>query len=202
MIDLIGNLSHWISSFADSEWVFLAIGIHCFTESIFNPVPPDPLLIAASLMKPQMAIWFAGIATVTSVAGAIVGHWIGNKLGRPFLNRIAGPKRISSAEKLVNKFGVWAIFFSAFTPIPYKLFAILAGVLKMDMRLFVLVSLVGRGLRFILLGVLILVYGESITTFLDHRFEQITIVSSVSIVVIAVAVFVSYRYLGQHKGAS
>ena len=120
---------------------------------------------------------------------------------RPLLYRIAGPKRINRAETLINKFGVWAVFFSAFTPIPYKVFAILAGVLKINRRMFLLVSLAGRGLRFMLIGILILRYGEAITDFLDHRFEQVTIIFSVAIVLIAIAVFVSYRYFGHRKDA-
>lgn len=201
MMDLLGNLSHWISSFAESEWALYVIGIHCFTESIFNPIPPDPLLITASLFKPHMALWFAGVATLTSVAGAMVGYWIGNQFGRPLLYRMAGSERIIRAETLINKFGVWAVFLSAFTPIPYKVFAILAGVLKMNRRMFLLVSLAGRGLRFMLIGILILRYGETITEFLDHRFEQVTIIFSVVIVLMAIAVFVSYRYFGHRKDA-
>ena len=123
-----------------------------------------------------------------------MGYWIGNQYGRPLLYRIAGSKIINRAETLINKFGVWAVFLSAFTPIPYKVFAILAGVLKMNRSMFLLVSLVGRGLRFMLLGILILRYGEGITEVLDHRFEQVASIISEGIVLMARAFVISDKY--------
>ena len=73
MLDLLRDLSGWITDFADSDWAALVVAINAFTESIFNPIPPDPLLIAIGIKQPELAIWMAALTTVASVLGAIVG---------------------------------------------------------------------------------------------------------------------------------
>ena len=184
MFDILRDFSHWISSFADSDWAVVALGLNSFTESIFNPIPPDPLLIAASIFRPHLALWLAALTTLSSVAGGLVGHWLGQRFGRPLLNRLIDDKKVDAAEGLFKKYGAWAILIAAFTPIPYKVFAILAGVLKMNRRVFLLASLVGRGMRFFLLGSLIFVFGESIEAFIDANFELLTVTSAVAFIVI------------------
>ena len=70
--------------------------------------------------------------------------------------------RIRSAESLFDKYGVWAVLVAAVTPIPYKVFTILAGVLKLDMKRFLIASIIGRGMRFLSLAVVIFLFGEDL----------------------------------------
>ena len=81
MIELFGDLSDWVVGFADSDWAVLVLAASSFAEAIFFPVPPDPLLIGIALIKPESALWLAALATVSSVAGAVVGHWLGRRFG-------------------------------------------------------------------------------------------------------------------------
>jgi len=174
MIELLHDLSDWVVGFASSDWAVLALAVTAFTESIFFPVPPDPLLLVISLARPHLALWFALLVTVSSVAGAIVGHWLGGLVGRPLLNRLFSDRVIAAAEGWLTKYGVWATLLAAFTPIPYKVFAITAGVLALDRRRFVIASLVGRGLRFVAIGVLVMAFGEDIEEFISGNFGIVT----------------------------
>jgi len=163
-----------------------------FSESIFFPIPPDPLLIGMALLNPENALWLAALVTVSSVAGAIVGHWIGLKVGRPIVDRFSSPGAVEFAERLFLRWGAWAILVAAFTPIPYKVFAILAGVLRLDRRTFVIASLIGRGARFFAIGVMVFVFGEDIESFLRDNFEAVTVLLSgvvLAAVLVAVLVF-------------
>ena len=155
MIDLFHDLSEWTVGFASSDWAVLALAVTAFAESIFFPIPPDPLLLGVALARQDQAIWLALLVTVSSVAGAVVGHWLGGKLGRPLLTRLFSDMIVAKTEHWLERYGVWATLLAAFTPIPYKVFAISAGVLKLDRRTFVLASLVGRGVRFVTIGVLV-----------------------------------------------
>ena len=195
MIELLHNLSDWTVGFADSDWAALALAALSFCESIFFPVPPDPLLIGIGILQPENALWLAAVATLSSVAGALVGHWLGKRLGRPLLYRIASEDKVLSVEKMFHRHGAPAILIAAFTPLPYKVFAISAGVLDMDRRMFVVTSLIGRGARFFLLGGLIFFYGDSIQDFIQRNFDLLTIASGVAIAVVAVlaALYVHQR---------
>ena len=180
MIDSIRDLSDWVLAFSDSDLAILVLAIASFSESIFFPIPPDPLLIGMSIQHPENAIWLAILVTISSVSGGIIGHWIGGRLGRPILYRIVPCQKIDSVERIFRKYGVWAILLAAFTPIPYKVFTITAGLLALNMRPFIIASLIGRGTRFLILGILVFIFGHSIEKFIDRNFEVITIVSALS----------------------
>jgi len=194
MFDLFRELSDWVVGFADSDWSALVLAVNSFTESIFFPIPPDPLLIAIAIIRPESALWMAAIATVSSVAGAIVGHWLGGRIGRPLLNRFVAQRRIETVERLFKKHGVWAVLMAAFTPIPYKVFAISAGVLDMDRRTFIVASLAGRGARFFILGGLLFAFGEDIEEFIDDNFEALTLAVAAAVAVgVGIIVVIVWR---------
>ena len=201
MFELLKSLSDWTLGFADSDWSTLALAVDSFIESIFFPIPPDPLLIAIGIRRPEMAIWLAGLATVSSVAGALVGHWLGGRFGRPLLYRLVSTRKVEPVERLFRKYGAWAVLMAAFTPIPYKVFAISAGILDLDRRTFIIASLVGRGARFLTLGALLYAYGDSVEEFIDDRFELIVVATSVAMAVgLGIAAIIVRRR--QAKGAA
>ena len=175
MLDLLQTLSAWLTGFATSEWAVVILVIASFSESIFFPIPPDPLLIAIGVLQPHLAIWFGALVTVSSVTGALVGHWVGKRFGRPLLLRFFSKDMVMNLEKIFQRYGMWAILLGAFTPLPYKLFAIGAGVLEMDRRTFILASVIGRGARFMALGVLIFIFRDSINGFISENFEMFTL---------------------------
>ena len=190
MFELLHRLANWTIQFSDSNWAVFFLGLNSFTESIFFPIPPDPFLIALSIGEPRAALWLASLVTISSVSGGLVGHWLGRYLGRTMLHRWISASKITTAQYIVNKYGAWAIIIAAITPIPYKVFSVLAGALNMSTGIFFIASLLGRGIRFLTIGALLFLYGEAIKQYIDDNFQVLTIGSGVAIVLTALLVYV------------
>ena len=193
-MEYFDGLTTWFAAFAGSEWAVVVLAIATFLESIFSPIPPDPLLIPMSVLNPNMAILYALVATLSSVLGALVGHWLGSRFGRPILSRFASNSKIDQAESLFDRFGGWAVLAAAVTPIPYKVFAVLAGVLKYDRKKFFIVSLIGRGVRFIGLGVLLFLFGEQIQIFIEDNFQSLSLYGLAVFMVLGVGLVVLLKF--------
>ena len=201
MLELISELSHWIEGFAHSDWVIAAMIVVSFIESVFSPFPPDPILIAASVFNPRMALIFAGIVTIASVAGAIVGYWLGERFGRPVLGKLVSADNVEKVEVLFEKYGVWAIVFAAVTPVPYKVFAITAGAMKMDMKPFLISSLIGRGARMYLWAVMALLFGDTALELLETRGLELGIAFG-GAVIAAFALYLIYIRIRRRRKAT
>ena len=195
-MELLNEINVWFEGFAGSDWAIAALVIGTFLESLISPIPPDPLLIAMSVLKPSMAIYFALIATFASVSGAFFGHWIGKKYGRVQLRKFVSEEKIVSGERLFDKYGVWAILLAAITPIPYKVFAILAGVLQLNVKKFLIASIVGRGVRYLSLGVLLYFFGKDIEILMDKYFENLMLLVILGFLgsIISIWVFMKFRF--------
>lgn len=202
MLELISELSHWLESFATSEWAILVMFVVAFVESIFSPFPPDPILIAASIFNPKMALIFAAIVTIASVAGALGGYWLGDRFGRPVLDRFVSPEKVERVEVMFDKHGTWAIIFAAISPIPYKVFAITAGAMEMRLKPFIIASLIGRGARMFLWAVLILLFGETALELIETRGLLIGALSGAAIVAAFILYLLYIRIRRRRAGAS
>lgn len=135
-----------------------------FAEACVLPFPPpDVMLAPMSLANPPRAWWFASVTTVTSVLGGLLGYLIGLfffELLSPLLHNYGYWEEYLTAESKFKQWGVWAVFIAGFSPIPYKIFTISAGVLQMSILPFVIASLFGRGARFFLVAGLMVLGGE------------------------------------------
>jgi len=142
------------------------------------PLPPDFLLIAMDLAKPEKALLYALICTIGSVSGGILGYFIGKYGGRPLFNYLFKKKadKLEAVEKLYEKYGSLAVFFSAFSPIPYNIFTIASGILKMNIFKFIGISCLGRGGRFFLVSTVLMIFGETIKQYLNYVIIAVTIV--------------------------
>ena len=181
-MELISDLKHWVLAWGDSPWGSLALFVLAFWESSFFPIPPDGLMIALAAGNLPFALGVSGLATAGSLLGAMLGYWIGLRGGRPVLNRFFSAKRIHYVEQQYQKRDIWAVTIAAFTPIPYKVFAIGAGAFRLNFRRFMLASLIGRGGRFFLVGILITVFGTQIETIVDDYFDVLAIAFVVMLV--------------------
>jgi membrane protein YqaA with SNARE-associated domain len=132
------------------------LGAMSFAESSFFPIPPDVMLAPMCLAQPHRAWRFAWLTTLTSVLGGVLGYVIGMYgfgLIEPWLQ--TQPGYWASYQQALTWFGTWgvvAVFVAGFSPIPYKVFTVAAGVLSMALLPFVLASFVGRGARFFLVA--------------------------------------------------
>jgi len=137
-----------------------------FIESSFFPFPPpDVMLAPMSLSQPGKAWFFAGLTTVASVAGGIFGYLIGMFFYEALsleqvLKDVNYWDKFMLARSWFDEWGFWAVFLAGFTPVPYKLFTITAGVISMSFLPFVLASFIGRGARFYLVAGLMKWGGE------------------------------------------
>ncbi|MGF1472999.1 MAG: YqaA family protein [Rubrobacteraceae bacterium] len=201
-MELIHDIVDWMVSWAATPYAPLALFILTFWESSFFPLPPDPLLIAMAVADPDRALFFALICTVASVLGAVLGYFIGKKGGRPLVYRLFEEKKVRAAEGLYQRYDVWAVGAAAFTPIPYKVFTITAGIAALRFWPFILVSIVGRGARFFLIGILVYFFGPQIQSVIDQYFELLTVAFLVLLVLGFVAVKYGGEYLSRRKGTT
>jgi undecaprenyl-diphosphatase len=178
------------------EWgkdIFLPLGeaglfIIAFVESSVFPIPPDIVLIPLVLFTPSLGLYYAAISTIGSVVGGIAGYYIGLKGGRPLARKLFSESKINRVESYFEKYGAWAVLIAAFTPIPYKVFTIASGIVKLDLKRFTVASIIGRGARFFAEAIVIMVWGEQLLQFLLEYFEIITLIIGAGIIGIAIMV--------------
>ena len=160
-----------------------------FTESSFFPVPPDVMLMPMCLARPKKSWSYAALCTLFSVLGGMAGYLIG-KLAfawiEPWLMESHYAGTFTSAVEAFETWGFWYILLAGFTPIPYKVFTISAGVVGMPWLAFIGGSVVGRGGRFFLVAALIRLGGEKLAAQMRKYIDLIGWV----MIVLAVLVFV------------
>lgn len=181
-IEWLRWLKDWMLAWSLTPHAMLALFIIAFAESSFFPLPPDLLLIAMALANPKMALLYAGICLVGSTLGGMFGYFIGIKGGKPILLKFVNEERIKQIHSSFEQYEEWAIGIAGFTPIPYKVFAIAAGVFYIDFWKFVMVTVLSRGARFFLVATLIMIFGEKIKYFLDHNFDKLTLLFTILLI--------------------
>lgn len=133
-----------------------------FAESSFFPIPPDVMLAPMALGKPHRAWHFALLTTIASVLGGMAGYLIGMfafELIEPLLHSAGYWDKYLQTHEWFAEWGLWVIFIAGFSPIPYKVFTITAGVIGMAFLPFVLASAIGRGARFFMVAGLMILGG-------------------------------------------
>ena len=126
-----------------------------FAESIFFPIAVDVMLVPMCAAAPNRMLRLASLTLVFSVAGGLVGLLLGYlaiDALLPWIEELGWGDKYSQVHIWYQRWGYWALVLAAFTPLPYKVFAISAGALSMDVGTFLAASLLGRGLRFFLVG--------------------------------------------------
>jgi membrane protein YqaA with SNARE-associated domain len=153
-------------------------------EASWFPLPPDVLLIALCLGATKRSFRFATICLVGSVIGAALGYGIGHFLwitpsGDPtalaalFYEYIFSIEKFQSVGALYDRFNFWIVFTAGFTPLPFKLFTIAGGMFDINFVMFMIASLVSRGMRFFLIAGLIWKFGAPIKVFIDKYFNML-----------------------------
>ncbi len=176
----IRQLYDWVLGWADSRYGTSALAALSFTESVFFPIPPDPLLMALSLAKPRRAFFFAAVCSAASVLGGIAGYYVGlllfDAVGRPILDFYGATEKYLLVQSYYRAWDAWAVGIAGFTPIPYKVFTISAGAFQISFFVFVMASAVSRSARFFLIAWLIKAFGDPIRRFIDRYFNILTLV--------------------------
>ncbi len=172
---MIESLTVWAVEWATSPYGILALFAIAVAESSFFPVPPDGLLIALCLASPETAFLYALVCAVGSVLGGALGYLIGLKGGRPLLKRWFKSEKVRLVEDYYHRWDVWAVGVAGFTPIPYKVFTISAGVFDLNFSRFILTSIVSRSARFFLVALLFYFFGETLRDLFEKYFALLTV---------------------------
>lgn len=169
-----------------------------FCESVFSPILPDIMLIPMGLAVPELAIYYAMVATGGSIMGGFVGYAIGQRFGPPIVRKCVSPEYIAKIRALMDRYGGWAIWIAAMAPIPYKFVSISAGAFRISKTVFFVASLFGRAKRFLLEGILIYYYGPQAVTLMQEYTDE-SIVILVSLIIIAIVGLQFRNYLHKKK---
>jgi membrane protein YqaA with SNARE-associated domain len=194
---MIRRLYDWVLSWADSRYGLAGLAAISFAESSCFPIPPDVLQIALSVAKPRASFLYAGVSAVASVAGGVLGWLIGWGLWQVaapwFFGYVPGftEAKFASVETLYRDNAFLAIFAAAFTPIPYKIFTIAAGVCGVPLPTLIAASALGRGTRFLLIATLMFFCGGLAKRLLDRYLEVATLVLGAAVI----AGFIAVKYL-------
>ncbi|MDR1291670.1 MAG: DedA family protein [Planctomycetaceae bacterium] len=185
--NVVRRLYDWVISWAGTPYGAPALFILSFMESSFFPIPPDVLQIALSAGRPRRSFWYATISLVGSVLGAFLGYFIGyflwiNVKDIFFGAHIFSEESFNYVCHLYESNAFWSIFTAAFTPIPYKIFTIAAGVCNISILTLIIASIIGRGMRFYLVALLIFVFGESVRGWIDAHFNKLTIIFTILLI--------------------
>ena len=176
----VRRMYDWVLHWAATPYGPAALILLAFAEASFFPIPPDPLLMALCLGAAARSFRFAAMATVASVAGGVLGYMIGagawHVLGDYFFAYVPGvtPEAFLGVQEYYDRYDFWAIFLAGLTPIPYKVFTLSAGVFAINFPVFVLASILSRGLRFFVVAGLIYRFGPPMSRFIDRYFNLLT----------------------------
>lgn len=189
------RLTDRIESYADKPHALTALLIISFIEASFFPIPPDVLLIAIIVVNNQKAFKAALYCTIGSIVGGVLGYFIGfgfmDTIGIHIVEFYGKENAMQSFINLYEEYGSWFLAAASFTPIPYKVATITAGMAKMDLLNFILISSFGRALRFFLVGILLYKYGPKIKLLIDKYFDLI----SVLFLILLIGGFVAIKYI-------
>ena len=173
------------------------LAIVSFVESSFFPIPPDVMIIPMVISKKNDFIKIFLIATIFSVLGGILGYFIGAlfiDIGMQIMSLYNyEDKLINLKDNLLNNDGFYAwlgiLFLAGFTPLPYKVFTIASGLIGFNILIFILISMISRGLRFFIVSYFSYKFGDLFTQFMDkHGSKWFTIVG-ILIFVIGVTIY-------------
>jgi len=172
---LLSQLLHWVEAFAATSYGGWALFGLAFLESSVFPVPPDVLLIALCLGRPDLSFWFAAICAAGSVLGGMAGYALGYFGGRPLLLKMFDAEKVRAVERYYDKYNAWATGVAGLTPLPYKLFTISGGAFAINFKVFLIASAISRTARFMMVAGLIYVLGETAKTFIEKYLNLLTI---------------------------
>lgn len=177
--NFLRRLYAWTAGWAERPSCTVALFVIAFAESSFFPIPPDVLLLAILGAQPKRGLWLAAVCTAGSVLGGIFGYCIGFAMapvGNWLLGLFASEAQVVTVKQLYADNAFLAVLAAAVTPIPYKVFTIAAGFSRVNLGVFILASILGRGARFFAEGTLLYFIGPKVKPFVERHIEWLSVV--------------------------
>ena len=184
---MLKRIYDWVirlSTHPHAYWYLAAVS---FAESSFFPIPPDPMILTMTLANRDRAFLIAGVSTVASVLGGFLGYYIGctlyDVLGVKIITWMSTPEQFLYAKEKFNDWGFWLIALKGLTPIPFKLVTITAGVMKYNLLLFTLASLIARSSRFFFVAWLLWRFGPRMKVIIEKHLTLVTTAAAGALIV-------------------
>ncbi|MEZ4871895.1 MAG: YqaA family protein [Bdellovibrionales bacterium] len=188
------QLYHWTMKWAEHPKAEPFLGVFSMVEGIFFPIPVDPFLLAMSAGQPKRSLRFAAIASIGSVVGGTIGYYLGyffwDHIKEIVFTYMFAEDNFNAVAVKFQQDAFVAVFLASFTPIPYKVFAVAGGVFNINVGTFILASVIGRSLRFFVIGLMFYYWGASIRDYIEKHFDKLTI----GLGVLCLVVFAYYRF--------
>ncbi|SIS78406.1 membrane protein YqaA, SNARE-associated domain [Roseivivax lentus] len=170
---MLRGMYHKTLMLAEHPRALWALAFISFIESSVFPIPPDVMMIPMILAAPRRAWLIALVATLSSVAGAMLGYAIGaffyESIGAPVLEALGKGDSMQAFNTKFNEYGVWAVLVAGLTPFPFKVITIMSGWTAMPILPFILSSIVARAARFFIVAGLLYYFGPPIRDFIERR---------------------------------
>ena len=171
------------------------LGFISFIESSVFPIPPDVLLVPMMIVKKNKIWLLATICTLSSVLGAIIGYLIGaflfESFGTYIINFYNFSDKFDQYKFYYDEYSFWLVLIAGFSPFPYKIITIASGFFSLNIFIFIILSIIARGLRYFLIGFLIWYFGKTIEKFIEKNLNTLTII----FIVVLIIIFITYKIL-------
>ncbi len=167
------------------------LGFISIIESIIFPLPVDPFLAGLTLVAPNKAFRFTIICTIGSVIGGVTGWLLGYLIGPSIENLFLyfpwfTEEKFNAVKSAYQENGILIIFLGAFTPLPYKIITITSGIAEVNIIAFILMSILGRGIRFFIVAYLVKFFGKQALLFLQKHFLISSSVLGIAIIIFSI----------------
>jgi membrane protein YqaA with SNARE-associated domain len=170
---MLRRVYDWCLAAAYKPYALWLMGLMSFADSSVFPIPPDTMLIPMSLARPEKAWTYATLCTVTSVAGGVLGYAIGaylyDTVGHWLIQLYGYGDKVEAFREAYARYGTLIILLKGVTPIPYKIVTITSGFAGYNIWLFIVFSVISRGIRFFLTAFLLNRYGAQARTIIEER---------------------------------
>ncbi len=177
--NILRRFYHWTLAWADHPQAQWALFFIALIEASVFPIPPDVLLLALALGRPELSFRLAALSTAGSTVGACLGYLIGMfmfaSIAQPMLEFYHAMDKFNHVQTLFLDYGVWIVLIAGFSPIPFKVITIAAGAFEQAFLPFILAAIASRGARFYLEAALMYWGGARLRAWVERYFEYLTV---------------------------
>ncbi|WP_366655039.1 YqaA family protein [Fodinicurvata sp. EGI_FJ10296] len=193
---MIRSLYNFTMDLAAHRHAVTALMLIAFVESSVFPIPPDAMLIPMIMAAREKAWKLAALCTIASVAGGIAGYGLGyflfEAIARQILEFYGYIEQFEAFRLNYNEWGGWIVFIFGVTPFPYKVITLASGATELNPLVFMVASVLSRGLRFFVVAALIWYFGPPIRSFIERRLGLVFLVGCV----LLIGGFASLQFMG------
>lgn len=183
---MLRRLYDWTLTKAEHPWALWIMASISFIESSIFPITPLVMVVPMVLARPDRAWLIAGVCTLASVAGGVLGWWIGHaffeELGRPVLELYGKAEKFDEIAAKFNEFGAEAVLFAAITPFPYKVVTIFSGVAGLNIWTLIGASIIGRGLQFFIAAGVVWYFGDRAKALIEKHMTLAAILLAILLI--------------------